>query len=221
MVKKITQESRTKYQKAVEKGRLLKLQLSTIDQEGSELLLSLHFCGISILRIIDIVSNNNITSDEAKRLVDESETNPYIFDFTRKLSAKMLGEHALPLHFIAFIQVFMSGNLKKPKRKPPKSYKKFLVLGHIVAIDAHDKLKPYEGGIEALAEGMGVSTASIQRIWQSRKSKDSVSSGIAFDKMVSYLEEDDREKPFGPCSQFSDENKITDFFEEFRNRYLR
>ena len=60
MVKKITQESRTKYQKAVEKGRLLKLQLSTIDQEGSELLLSLHFCGISILRIIDIVSNNNI-----------------------------------------------------------------------------------------------------------------------------------------------------------------
>ena len=54
-------------------------------------------------------------------------------------------------------------------------------------------IKPYQGGIEAVAEGMGETTESIQKIWQTRNTKESASSGIALEKIQSLLEEIYRE----------------------------
>ena len=185
MVKKFTQESQTQYQKAVEYAKKEKLELDSIPQNRFGLQVSLRSCGISGSRLPDILENNGITEDEATKLVNASTSNPYIFGFVKLILINMFTVgHPLPLPLSVFIVNFLGGELKQPQKKPPRYFKKFFVVMGIKNIQEVYGIKPYQGGIAALAEGMGETTNNIQKIWQSRNSKDSVSSGIAFDKIT-------------------------------------
>ena len=194
MVKKFTEESQTKYQQAVEYAKKAKLDYDTININDIETFFSLHSCGISGSRLPDILVNNGITEDEAKKLVNEIKTNRYIFDFVIVIFLFNLGPgRTLTMPILILLEVFLNGNLKKPKKKPPQHYKKINVIMCIMDIEKVYGIKPYQGGIEAVAEGMGETTESIQKIWQTRNTKESASSGIALEKIQSLLEEIYRE----------------------------
>ena len=117
------------YQCALNIARDAKELLAIFEVESFEILISLYSCGITRQRYREIIlsdGSKNITEDEAKRLVEKCRENSYIFEITRKIALQMVGKYSLPSSLSAFIRYYLSGNFKKPTRKPPK--RRFLLL---------------------------------------------------------------------------------------------
>lgn len=166
--------------------------LECLDVERFEIFLALQSCGITRQRFTEIVCSDgskNITEDEAKRLVEKCLGNSYIFDTTRRIALQMVGKCSLPPSLAAFIRYYLSGNFKKPTRKPPKNAKKYVIITFIGLIKFNYKSLSDNEATCAMAKGLGETQSNILKIWNERDKTDrDANSGTAYNTAKQFFE---------------------------------
>ena len=70
------------------------------------------------------------------------------------------------------------------------------------------KIKPHKGGIEAMAQGTGLTYQNIEIIWNTRKKVSPTSSGLAFDNVLKLIEEMENMENKLPMIEFKDNFSI-------------